>query len=108
MPFPNSPHMLVHQMTGTFCTVMTPKNRYLIPALMATFKVCELRKINLLLGRRIDIPLEHTDKLYATREFTEAEKQQDFILEPFPPLTVKEIRDLRAAENRSILATFLP
>ena len=108
MPFPNSPHMLVHQMTGTFCTVMSPKNRYLIQALMATFKVCELRKINLLLGRRIDIPLEHTDKLYATREFTEAEKQQHFILEPFPPLTVKEIRDLRAAENRSILATFLP
>ena len=108
MPFPNSPHMLVHQMTGTFCTVMTPKNRYLIHALLATFKVCELRKINLLLGRRIDIPLAHTDKLYATREFTEAEMQQDFILEPFPPLTVKEIRDLRAAENRSILATFLP
>jgi hypothetical protein len=60
------------------------------------------------LGRRIDIPLEHTDKLYATREFTEAEKQQDFILEPFEPLTAKEICDLRAAENRSILATFLP
>ncbi len=108
MPFPNSPHMLVHQMTGTFCKVMTPKNRYLIPALLATFQVCEARKKNLRKGKRIDIPLEHVDKVYPIREFTPEEQQLDFIFEPFADLTRQEIRALCAAENRSILATFIP
>ena len=108
MPFPNSPHMLVHQMTGTFCRVMSPRNHYLIQALLATFAVCEGRKKNLRKGHRIDIPLEHADKLYTTREFTEAEKELDFIYEPYPELSKAEIKTLCAAENRSILATFLP
>ncbi len=108
MPFPNSPHMLVHQMTGTFCTVMSPKNHYLIPALLDTFAVCEGRKKNLRKGRRIDIPLAHADKLYETREFTDEELKMEFIYEPYPGLTEAEVRTLCAAENRSILATFLP
>jgi hypothetical protein len=108
MPFPNSPHMLVHQMTNTFCKVMTPKNHYLIPALLDTFAVCEGRKKNLRTGRRIDIPLAHADRLYETRELSTAEKELDFIFEPYPELSKAEIRSLCADENRSILATFLP
>ena len=108
MPFPNSPHMLVHQYSGTFCSVMSPKNHYLIQALLATFKVCEGRKQNLRKGRRIDIPLAHADRLYETRELSSSEKEMDFIFEPYPELTKDEIQTLCAAENRSILATFLP
>ncbi|MRR29700.1 DUF362 domain-containing protein [bacterium] len=108
MPFPNSPHMLVHQMTNTFCKVMTPKNHYLIPALLDTFAVCEGRKKNLRKGLRIDIPLAHADRLYETRELTLAEKELDYIHEPYPALTKAEIRTLCGDENRSILATFLP
>lgn len=108
MPFPNSPHMILHQMSGSFCSVMSPRNRSLIPLLFATLRVCEHRKALIRTGRRIDIPLHHEDKTYHPREFTEAEKQLDYILEPFSPLTKAEIRALCAAENNSILATFMP
>lgn len=108
MPFPNSPHMLIHQMSGTFCSVMTPRNRYLLPGLLATLRACERRKALLRSGQRIDIPLHHEDKSYQPREFTLAELEQDYIYEPFELLTRAEIKALCAAENRSILATFLP
>ena len=108
MPFPNSPHMIVHQMSGSMCTVISPRNRYLLPALFATLRACERRKALLRTGQRIDIPLRHENALYATRELSEAEKNQPYIYEPFEPLTPAEIKTLCAAENRNILATFLP
>ncbi len=108
MPFPNSPHMIVHQVSGSLCTVISPKNKYLLPALVSTLKVCERRKALLRSGQRIDIPLHHENKLYATRELSPEEQQMEYIFEPFAPLTPAEIRRLCAIENRSILATFLP
>lgn len=108
MPFPNSPHMIIHQMSGTMCSVMTPRNRYLLPALIATLQACGRRKALLRSGHRIDIPLHHEDMVYKTREFTEEEKALPYIFEPFEPLTPAEIKKLCATENRNILATFLP
>jgi uncharacterized protein (DUF362 family) len=108
MPFPNSPHMVLHEMSHTGCAVISLRNHHLIPALIATLRLCEKRKALLRSGQRIDIPLHHEDKCYPIREFTRAEKQQPYIYEPFPPLSPREIRDLCAAENRNILATFRP
>lgn len=108
MPFPNSPHMVIHQLSGTSCAVISPRNRYLIPALIDTLQVCERRKALLRSGQRIDIPLRHEDRCFEPRPFSEAEKEQAYIYEPFDPLTPAEIRELCAAENRNILATFLP
>jgi uncharacterized protein (DUF362 family) len=108
MPFPNSPHMVLHQMSHTSCRVVSLHNRYLLSALFATLKLCEKRKALLRSGQRIDIPLQHEDKCYATREFSDNEQQLEYILEPFAPLNRTEIRQLCAAENRNILATFLP
>jgi len=108
MPLPNSPHMIIHQMSGSMCSVMTPRNRSLVPLLFATLRVCEKRKAILRKGIRIDIPLHHEDKHYRVRAFSEAEKQLDYIYEPYEPLSKEESRELCAAENRSILATFLP
>ena len=108
MPFPNSPHMVIHQMSGTMCSVISLRNRYLLPALFATLRACERRKALLRSGQRIDIALRHEDKVYKTREFTEEEMNQPYIYEPFDPLTPSEIKKLCAAENRSILATFFP
>jgi len=108
MPFPNSPHMLVHQLSGTTCAVISPRNHYLLRGLLATLQMCEARKKILRRGQRIDIPLHHENKLYPHRPLTEEEKQLDFIQEPFAPLTPQEIRALCAAENRNILATFRP
>lgn len=109
MPFPNSQHATLHLMTGTLCAIMSPlRNHYLIPALLATLKVCETRKKFYRKGIRLDIPLGNEDILYATRPLSEAEKQLDYIHEPFAPLSKAEIRELCASENRSILATFIP
>jgi len=109
MPYPNSPHMVIHQMSGSFCSVISPRNHYLIPGLLATLSVCERRKALLRkTGQRLDIPLHHEDKCYETRPFSQSELQQAYILEPFDELTPDEIEKLCKAENRSILATFLP
>jgi uncharacterized protein (DUF362 family) len=108
MPFPNSPHMVLHQMSHTNCRVVSMHNRYLLPALFATLRMCEKRKALLRSGERIDIPLHHEDKCYETREFNEKEQLQDYIFEPFAPLSRAEIRQLCSVENRAILATFLP
>lgn len=108
MPFPNSPHMLLHQLSGTTCRVISFRNRYLLHGLLATLQMCERRKALLRSGRRLDIPLHHENKHYQPRPFTAEELEMDYILEPFAPLTPAEIRALCAAENRSVLATFLP
>jgi uncharacterized protein (DUF362 family) len=108
MPFPNSAHMVVHQLSRTWCRVLSLQNRHLAPALFDTLRLCETRKRLLRSGQRIDIPWQPEDRLFPPREFTHAEMQQDFIYEPFALLTKEEIRELCRAENRSILATFFP
>ncbi len=109
MPFPNSQHATLHLMTGTLCAIMSPvRNRYLLPALLATLQVCERRKKFYRQGIRLDIPLGNEDILYETRPLSEAEQQLDYIHEPFAPLNKAEIRKLCAIENRAILATFIP
>jgi uncharacterized protein (DUF362 family) len=108
MPFPNSPHMVIHELSHTTCVIMSLKNKYLLPALFNTLQVCKKRKALLRSGQRIDIPLQHADKCFPTREFSLQEQQQDYIFELFPVLTRAEIQHLCAAENRSVLATFRP
>lgn len=108
MPFPNSPHMILHQMSGTTCAVMSFRNKFLLPALFATLRMCERRKALIRGGQRIDVPLGSEDRRYEPREFTAAEQGMDWIAEPFAPLTPAEIRALCRAENRNILATFRP
>jgi len=108
MPFPNSAHMIVHQLSGTWCTVLSLRNRHLIPALFDTLQLCERRKRLLHQGMRIDIPWHPEDKLFPPRVFTENELKMQFIAEPFEPLLKEEIQYLRREENRSILATFFP
>jgi uncharacterized protein (DUF362 family) len=108
MPFPNSAHMVVHQLSGTWCSVLSPRNRFLFPALLDTLRLCETRKKLLRSGERIDIPWQPEDRLFDTRKLSPEESEMDFIVEPFLPLTRAEIRRLCSAENRSILATFFP
>ncbi len=36
MPFANAPHMIIHQLTGTSCTVLSTKNRHLGAILSGT------------------------------------------------------------------------
>ncbi len=108
MPFPNSAHMIIHQLSGTWCSVLTLRNRHLIPALIDTLILCERRKRLLRQGKRIDIPWQPEDKLFPPRVFTESELKMQFIHDPFEPLSKEEIHRLCREENRSILATFFP
>jgi uncharacterized protein (DUF362 family) len=107
MPFPNSPHVALHALTGTICTVVSPKNRHLLPLLFATLQMCEARKRLLRAGHRLDVPLSNDHAIVEPRPLTPEEQEQDFIPWPLPPLTPDEIRKACARENRAVLATFL-
>ena len=108
MPFPNSPHQAIHLMQGQLCSVMSPRNHFLPANLVDTLRVCQKRKAHYKSGLRLDIPLAAVDKIFEPRPLTEAEKELDFIFEPYEKLNPKEIRELCAQENRNILATFIP
>jgi uncharacterized protein (DUF362 family) len=107
MPFPNSPHVALHALTGTFCTVVSPKNRHLVPLLVATLQMCEARKKLYRAGHRLDVPLTNEHVVVEPPQLTLQEQEQDFVPWPLPPLTPEEIRAVCVKENRAVLATFL-
>lgn len=107
MPFPNSAHMVVHQLSGTACSVMGLRNRYLLTGLVETLRTSAKRKSLLRQGVRLDVPLRHENRIYPLRELSATEMQQDWIYEPFASLTANEIKSLCQAEDRAMLATFL-
>ncbi len=106
MPFPNQPHVALHRLTGTFCRVVSPKNRHLIPLLFETLRLCEKRKRLYRAGHRLDCPPSHD---YAPPEHhpPSFDPDQNIVPWPLPPLTPEEIKSLCRAENRAMLATFL-
>ena len=114
MPFPNQPHVALHRLTGTFCRVVSLKNRHLVPLLIDTIRLCEKRKRLYRAGHRLDCP---PSAGYAPSQAQPPSKQgtasetaplldQAVIPWPLPPLNPEEIKALCAAENRAMLATF--
>jgi hypothetical protein len=107
MPFPNSPHVALHGLTHTTCSVVSLKNRHLLPLLFDTMKMCERRKKLYRLGHRLDVPLVNGHLMKAHSALPPDEQGQDVIPWPLPPLSPEEIREVCARENRAVLATFL-
>ncbi len=107
MPYPNAPHMAVHQLTGTFCQVMSLKNRHLLPLLFATLRMCERRKRLFHAGHPLDCCLTDSPDTIETRTLTAEEQQEDFLRWEMPPLTKEEIKAACKREYRAVLATFL-
>jgi hypothetical protein len=107
MPFPNSPHTALHFLTGTFCRVVTPRNRHLLPLLFATLQVCEARKRLYRRGHRLDVPLTDSHAILEPPAPAADQADRAAIPWPLPPLTPEEIRLACARENRAVLATFL-
>lgn len=107
MPYPNQPHVALHQVTGTFCRVMTPKNRHLFPLLIATLQLCERRKKLYRSGLRMDCALCTDNGLVHPGSLLSEETESLPIEWKLSPLTAEEIKLLCARENRSVLATFL-
>ena len=106
MPFPNQPHVALHRLTGTFCRVVSLKNRHLIPLLFDTIRLCKKRKRLYRAGHRLDCPLSMDYAPSEQRPPSEQALDQAVIPWPLPPLNPKEIKALCAAENRAMLATF--
>ncbi len=104
MPFPNAPHAALHAVTGTTCTVLTPKNHHLLPLLAATLQMTAARKKLYRLGHRLDVPLAEGTALVEAS--CPSAPGQAVIPWPLPPLTSAEIRQACADENRALLATF--
>jgi uncharacterized protein (DUF362 family) len=107
MPFPNSPHAALHALTRTWCSVLSLKNRHLLPLLLDTLQTCEARKKLIRAGRRLDVPLPQDAALVEPPLLTPADAQLRAIPWPLPPLSPDEIRAACAQENRAVLATFL-
>ena len=63
MPFPNSPHMALHQLTGTRCRVTGWRNPNLLMYLVATWQMHAARKRLLRAGERLDVPLSFSPAL---------------------------------------------
>jgi uncharacterized protein (DUF362 family) len=106
MPFPNQPHVALHRLTGTYCRVVSLKNRHLIPLLMDTVRLCEIRKRLYRAGHRLDCQLSMDYAPLETQPLLEEPVAQDMIPWPLPPLGPAEIKALCAQENRAMLATF--
>lgn len=106
MPFPNSPHAILHRLTGTRCTVLSLKNRHLVSLLWATLRLCEKRKNLIRRGHRLDCALPDTPYPKEPLLLTLAEQDLPALRMDLPPLSQAEIRAACAAENRAMLATF--
>jgi len=107
MPYPNQPHVALHQVTGTFCRVLTPKNRHLFLLLFATLQLCEKRKRLYRAGLRMDCELCLDNGLVEPPELSDKEFEALILHQGMPPLTPEEVKQLCSKENRAVLATFL-
>jgi uncharacterized protein (DUF362 family) len=107
MPFPNAPHAALHRLTGTWCSVMSPKNKHLLPLLMATLRTSQKRKQLLRAGMRLDcaLPSSHLPEK-ELRVLVPEEQEMRAVRWDLPPLSREEIRAAIAAENRAVLKTF--
>ena len=108
MPFPNSPHAILHRLTDTHCRVLSLKNRHLIPLLFATLRTCEARKRLFRRGHRLDCPLPDSHILLEPLEpLPDTLQTLRVVPLEWPPLSKAEVRAACAAENRAVLAPFL-
>lgn len=107
MPFPNQPHVALHRLTGTYCRVISHKNRHLIPLLIDTVRLCEKRKQLYRKGIRLDCDLSMDYGPLDPKPLYADKADQAVIPWEMPPLTPAEIKALCASENRAMLATFL-
>lgn len=107
MPFPNAPHAALHHLTGTWCSVMSLKNRHLLPLLIATLRTSQKRKQMLLAGLRLDCTLPDSYlPIEEVRLLAPGEQSMQAVPWDLPPLTEEEIRVAITTENRAVWATF--
>jgi len=104
MPMPNAPHMILHELGGRPCKVMSLKNRNLFPMLLAILGQRAARRRLLLEGQRLDVPLRLEEGKVEVRPLTPEESERDWIEWPLPPLGAEETQRLLGFEDDAALA----
>lgn len=106
MPLPNAPHMVLHELVGRPCRVMSLRNENLFPMLAATLGARRARQRLIEEGCRLDVPLGLDDGLVPGRALAAGEEGRDWLPWPLPPLGAEEARRLLAFEDDAALAAF--
>ncbi|GAB1455063.1 hypothetical protein MASR2M48_03690 [Spirochaetota bacterium] len=106
MVMPNGPHMVLHELSGSGCSIMSLRNKNLLPMLAATLGARSARRRLLKAGRRLDVALRLDNGPEETRELTEEEALRDWVAWPMPELGHEEQKRLLAFEDDAAIATF--
>lgn len=106
MPFPNTPHILIHKLTGSRCRIMGPANRQLFTIAGGLLAMTMARKKLIRSGHRLDCELPLQDALADTPDLDAADREKDFVPWPFPPLSAEDRKRLIKFENYMMLKDF--
>lgn len=106
MVMPNGPHMVLHELSGVPCTVMSLKNRNLFPLLGATLGARSARRRLIKDGHRLDVALRLDDQPADTRPLSPEEAARDWVDWPMPPIGRDEERQLLDFEDDAAIASF--
>ena len=104
MPMPNAPHMILHELGGKPCAVMSLKNRNLFPMLLALLGQRAARRRLLQEGQRLDVPLGLEEGRIEARALSPEEAARDWVEWPLPPLGAEETQKLLGFEDDAALA----
>ncbi len=106
MPFANAPHMIIHQLTGTSCKVLSTKNRHLGAILSGMSAQRSARRRHLKSGERLDVPFETEaePKLHNLPERGDG-ASPDWVPWPLPAIGKKELGRLLAFEDDAAVAS---
>lgn len=105
MVLPNAPHVVLHELSGTPCRVMSLRNRNLFPMLAATLGQRSARRRLIESGKRLDVPLRLNDDPTETRQLAPGEAGRDWVAWPMPPIEPEEMRRLLDFEDDATLAS---
>jgi uncharacterized protein (DUF362 family) len=106
MPMPNSPHMLLHELSRTPCRVMSLRNRNLFRMLVAILGQRAARRRLIESGQRLDVGLGLEEGRIEVRALADDEKNLDWLPWPLPALGPEETQRLLAFEDDAALAAF--
>jgi len=106
MVMPNGPHMVLHELAGVPCRVMSLRNRNLLPMLAATLGARSARRRLIEDGQRLDVALGLDDGRFEPRALSTEEAARDWVEWPLPPIGPEEMRRLLDFEDDAALASF--
>ncbi|HSV56829.1 MAG TPA: DUF362 domain-containing protein [Magnetospirillaceae bacterium] len=105
MVLPNGPHMVLHDLAGAPCRVVSFRNRNLLTMLAALMGARLVRRRLLKAGERLDAPLQLDDRPDDGPILSTKESTRDWIPWPAPAPGRAEIRRLLRLEDEMVAAS---